>query len=258
MDEVEDRGRIVRVGRDRSLLLTVGKRREELRRVDDFARHRPVLAHYSQPLLDAYLLIAGIACFAAGIGAMLHVIAASSEAPMSLASLLVRVLLDVDDLVDVVVATMTLPGDRVNDAFNVAATEFTTLRDDFQAVLDAAGYGRRIVALPITATIGALRALEITGASPVYKRLIYKLSRDAYVSTERAQRRLGFEPRHSSRAAILRTFAWWRETSRSGALARKSGRTSREPWKQGALALAKCVFQSAARPDALRAGAGGG
>ncbi|MGP9820846.1 UbiA prenyltransferase family protein [Salinarimonas sp. NSM] len=53
-----------------SLLLTIGKRRAELQRAHDSAEHRPVLAHYSQPLLDAYLLVAGIACFAASLAVL--------------------------------------------------------------------------------------------------------------------------------------------------------------------------------------------
>ncbi|MGJ3262828.1 MAG: NAD-dependent epimerase/dehydratase family protein [Salinarimonas sp.] len=152
-------------------------------------------------------------------------------------------MLDVEDLVDATVAAMTLPDAMVNDAFNVAATEFTTLHDDFQAVLDAAGHGKRIVALPAGPTIGALRLLEILRVSPVYKRLIYKLSRDSYVGTERAQRVLGFAPRHSSRDAILKTFRWWRaQKAVAGQESAKAGRTSGQPWKQGALGFAKRVF----------------
>ncbi len=56
-----------------SLLLTVGKRRGELRRLKDSAKHRPVLAYYSEPLLDAYLLTAAIACFGAGLVAILQI-----------------------------------------------------------------------------------------------------------------------------------------------------------------------------------------
>lgn len=152
-------------------------------------------------------------------------------------------MLDVEDLVNVVEAVMTLPDATVNDVFNVAAAEFTTLRDDFQAVLDEAGHGRRVIALPAAPAIAVLRALEISGVSPVYKRLIYKLSRDAYVDTTKAEDVLGRRPNVSSREAIVRTFRWWQSqrhtnTRQSGA----TGRTSREPWKQGALRLAKGIF----------------
>ena len=151
-------------------------------------------------------------------------------------------MLDVDDLVEVVCTVMRLPDDQVNEAFNVAATEFTTLRDDFQAVLDAAGHGKRIIALPKGLTIGALRALETMGLSPVYKRLIYKLSHDSYVDTARAESVLGFKPQHSSCSAILRTFHWWQRQKSEQPLPLRNGRSSREPWKQGALRLAKAIF----------------
>lgn len=151
-------------------------------------------------------------------------------------------MLDVDDLVDVVVSTMILSDEKVNSNFNVAATEFTTLHDDFQAVLDAAGHGKRVVALPLALTIGSLRALEYLRISPVYKRLIYKLSRDAYVSTERAREQLDFNPRYSNENAILRTYQWWRHHKAVSNAAEQCGRTSGEPWNQGALRFAKSVF----------------
>ncbi|POF30578.1 UbiA prenyltransferase family protein [Roseibium marinum] len=55
-----------------SLLLTVGKRRDELRRVKTSADHRPVLRHYSEPLLDAYLLVAAVACLGTGLATMIQ------------------------------------------------------------------------------------------------------------------------------------------------------------------------------------------
>ncbi|OJF10719.1 NAD-dependent epimerase/dehydratase family protein [Couchioplanes caeruleus] len=151
-------------------------------------------------------------------------------------------MLDVDDLVEVVSTVLRLPDASVNSEFNVAATEFTTLHDDFQAVLDAAGHGKRVISLPAKPAIGALRALEMLGVSPVYKRLIYKLSRDAYVSTARAEKVLGFAPKHSNQDTIIRTFRWWQSQKSSEQAVVKAGKTSREPWKQGVLGLAKVVF----------------
>lgn len=150
-------------------------------------------------------------------------------------------MLDVDDLVEVVRTVLRLPDAVVDSEFNVGATEFTTLRDDFQAVLDAAGHGRRVLSLPTGPTIGALRTLEVLRVSPVYKRLIYKLSRDAYVSTARAEKVLGFAPTRSNQDAVLRTFRWWQQQKAEQATV-ASGRTSREPWKQGALGAVKAFF----------------
>ncbi|MGJ3262825.1 MAG: UbiA prenyltransferase family protein [Salinarimonas sp.] len=70
-----------------SLLLTVGKRRAELQRAHDCAEHRPVLAHYSASLLDAYLLVAGIACFGAAVAAMLHILDAANQPALFFVSL---------------------------------------------------------------------------------------------------------------------------------------------------------------------------
>jgi nucleoside-diphosphate-sugar epimerase len=146
-----------------------------------------------------------------------------------------------EDLVDAVCLVLAAPAAVVNDTFNLGAAEFATLREDFQAVLDAAGHGRRVVALPARPALTALRVLERSRLSPVYGRLLHKLTADSYVDIGKAQRILGFAPRYSNRDAILRTYTWWRE-NRSGSSGGTAGRTSSEPWRQGALSLAKVFF----------------
>ncbi|GLY85585.1 epimerase [Actinoallomurus iriomotensis] len=150
-------------------------------------------------------------------------------------------MLDIEDLTDAVVLALRGPGDRVSDTFNIGAERFGTLREDFQAVLDAAGHGKRVVSLPARPALMALRGLERARLSPVYGRLLHKLLADSYVSVERARERLGFRPRRSNQDAILRTFAWWRE-AREANQAGGSGATSKDAWRQGALALTKAFF----------------
>ncbi|MCW3840450.1 NAD-dependent epimerase/dehydratase family protein [Micromonospora yasonensis] len=147
----------------------------------------------------------------------------------------------VEDLVDAVLTVLAAPDDIAADTYNLGAAEFGTLREDFQAVLDAAGHGRRVVGLPAVPALAALRALERSGLSPVYGRLLHKLRADSYVSIDKARERLGFKPRFSNQDAILGTYDWWR-ANRSSAAATGAGRTSREPWRQGALSLAKIFF----------------
>ncbi|MGV9779498.1 NAD-dependent epimerase/dehydratase family protein [Streptosporangium sp. NPDC003464] len=152
-------------------------------------------------------------------------------------------MLAIDDLVEAILRVLQAPADVAGDTFNIAAAAFGTLREDFQAVLDAAGHGRRLVSLPAGPTLAALRLLGRTGLSPVYERLLYKLLADSYVSIDKARDRLGFEPRFSNQEAILRTYAWWRENRRQqGRGAPAAGRTSRDAWRQGALSLAKVFF----------------
>lgn len=146
-----------------------------------------------------------------------------------------------EDLVEVVGTVLDAPEDIANDTYNVGAAEFSTLREDFQAVLDAAGHGRRVVSLPIGPALAVLRALQWARLSPVYGRLLSKLRGDSYVSIDKARDRLGFKPRFSNREAILRTFDWWL-AQRAPKVAPKAGTTSRDPWRQGALSLAKVLF----------------
>src|SRR5205085_537346 len=78
-------------------------------------------------------------------------------------------LLDVEDLCDAISAAITAPPDLVNDVFNIGAKIFGTMRDDFQAVLDHAGHGRKVTALPAGPIIAVLKILETLKLSPVYE-----------------------------------------------------------------------------------------
>ncbi len=148
--------------------------------------------------------------------------------------------LDVEDLCQAIWLCATRPRETVNDTFNVGAREFGSPRSDFQAVLDAAGFGKRIVSLPARPAVLALRALEKLGLSPLYQWIYQTVDKESFVGIEKAERVLGFAPRHSNRDALLRNFAWYRENrDRLGAAA---GVTHRAPWKEGLLGLARHLF----------------
>ncbi|WP_227870420.1 NAD-dependent epimerase/dehydratase family protein [Streptomyces otsuchiensis] len=148
----------------------------------------------------------------------------------------------VDDLVDAVAATLVAPASVADDTFNLAAAEFGTLREDFQAVLDAAGHGKRVVSIPAAPAVLALDTLSRLRLSPVYGRLVHKLRADSYVSIDKVRDALGWTPRYSNRDAVLGTYQWWRENRATTPTPGATGRTSRDPWKQGALGLAKAFF----------------
>ncbi len=150
-------------------------------------------------------------------------------------------MLAIEDLVAAIATVLTVDEDAANDTYNIAAAEFGTLRTDFQAVLDAAGHGKRVVSLPQRPALAVLRMLERTKLSPVYGRLLHKLLADSYVSIDKAHDRLGFRPESSNVDAILRTFEWWRESTVATAPSR-NGNTSRDAWRQGALSVAKILF----------------
>ena len=148
-------------------------------------------------------------------------------------------LLDVEDLCTAIVLAGTLPAARANATFNLGAREFTTLREDFQAVLDAAGHGGRIRSIPVAPALWALRLLERAKLSPLYPWIYETVTEDSFVSIDKAVSELGWTPRYSNQAALLRNYDWY--CGHAAELA-GTGVTHRVPWKQGALALAKLAF----------------
>jgi nucleoside-diphosphate-sugar epimerase len=149
-------------------------------------------------------------------------------------------LLDVEDLCDVIFLCMTLAPDAVNDTFNVGAHQFGTLRQSFQAVLDRAGHGRRVVPLAATPAVWTLRVLEALKLSPLYRWIYESASHSSVVSTQRLRLRTGFVPRYSNTDALLRNYEWY--VAHRTELGARSGVTHRLPWRRGFLRLAKWFF----------------
>ena len=148
--------------------------------------------------------------------------------------------LDVEDLCRAIELAATLPEEKVDDVFNIGAREFGTTRSDFQAVLDHAGHGKRIVPIPEKPAILALRILEFFRLSPLYKWIYETAGKESYVSIEKAARQWGFEPRYSNRDALLRNFEWY--LAQGDRWQGAAGVTHRVPWRQGALGLLKRLF----------------
>jgi nucleoside-diphosphate-sugar epimerase len=149
-------------------------------------------------------------------------------------------LLDVEDLCNAVYLCATLDRDRVNDVFNIGAKEFETMKEDYQAVLDAAGFGRRIVPFPAAPMIWTLRLLEMLKLSPLYKWVYETASKDSFVSIEKAERVLGYRPKYSNKDALVRNYRWYLDNLAK--FERSSGVSHRVPWKQGILKVAKWFF----------------
>ena len=149
-------------------------------------------------------------------------------------------LLDVEDLCQACLLCARAPAELANDTFNVGARVFGTMREDFQAVLDRAGHGKRIIAFPRWPAIQALRLLEALHLSPLYRWVYETAGTDSFVSCERIERRLGFAARFSNRDALLRNYQWYldhRDEVRAS-----EGVSHRVQWRQGLLRLIKLLF----------------
>jgi nucleoside-diphosphate-sugar epimerase len=148
--------------------------------------------------------------------------------------------LDVEDLCQAIYLCATGEDAVVNDTFNVGAKEFTTMREDYQAVLDVAGFGKKIVPLPAAPVIWTLRFLELLKLSPLYKWVYETAVTDSFVSIDKAQNKLGYAPQFSNKQALIRNYHWY--VANLSAFANASGVSHRVPWKQGILGIAKIFF----------------
>lgn len=149
-------------------------------------------------------------------------------------------LLDVEDLCEAINLCINLPEDAVNDTFNIGAKLFDTIKNDFQAVLDYAGFGKKVISLPEKQIILVLKIFEWLKISPLYKWVYETASKDSYVSIDKARKILGFNPKYSNQEALIRNFQWYLNNINS--FKDQTGINHRVPWKQGILKLAKVFF----------------
>jgi nucleoside-diphosphate-sugar epimerase len=149
-------------------------------------------------------------------------------------------LCDVEDVCQGIYLSATGPADKVDDVFNIGAREFTTMKEDYQAVLDEAGFGKKISGFPAGPVIWTLRVLEAMKLSPLYKWVYETASEDSFVSIEKAERVLGFDPKYSNKDALVRNYRWYLEHLPE--FENASGVSHRVPWKQGILKVAKVFF----------------
>jgi len=149
-------------------------------------------------------------------------------------------LLDVEDLCESIYLTLTLDKDKVNDTFNIGAKEFTTMKEDYQVVLDKAGYGKKIITFPDGPIIIILRLLEKMKLSPIYKWIYETASKDSFVAVEKAEKILQFIPKYSNKDALLRNYLWYLDHYNPDL--KITGVSHRVPWKQGILKLLKVFF----------------
>ena len=149
-------------------------------------------------------------------------------------------LLDVEDLCNAIYLTLTGPMEKANDTFNVGAEEFTTMKEDYQAVLDRAGFGKKIIGTPARPIIWTLRILEAMKLSPLYKWVYETACEDSFVSTNKITDALGWKPKFSNKDALVRNYDWY--VANLASFENQSGVSHRVPWKQGILGLLKVFF----------------
>jgi len=150
-------------------------------------------------------------------------------------------LLHVEDLCESIVTAAEHRDEKaVNTEFNIGAKIYSTMREDYQAVLDKAGFGRKIRESPASLVIFALEVLEFFKLSPLYPWVYKTATKDSFVSIDKAEQILGFTPKFSNKDALLRNYQWYLDNRDK--FSHGGGVSHREPWGQGILGLARHFF----------------
>ncbi len=149
-------------------------------------------------------------------------------------------LLAVIDLCQAVWAVMNGEDNKVNDVFNIGAKEFKTMKDDYQSVLDYAGFGKKIICFPAKPVIFTLKVLEALHLSPFYAWIYETAAKDSFVSIKKAEKILKFNPRYSNQDALLENYKWYLKNLDQ--FQNTTGISHRVPWSQGIFKIVKNFF----------------
>lgn len=146
-------------------------------------------------------------------------------------------LLDVDDLIDAIILIMEKDERLVNDTFNVGAKKFETVEKDVGALCQFAKSGSKVMSTPAWLVKAVLKLFETLKLSPLYKWIYGTADKDSFVSIEKIEKKLGWQPKYSNAQSLIRTYQWYLEHKEE--LKNKTGITHRLAWKQGILKLFK-------------------
>ncbi|MBN2343544.1 MAG: NAD(P)-dependent oxidoreductase [Deltaproteobacteria bacterium] len=152
-------------------------------------------------------------------------------------------LLHVEDLCNAIILSAEHNNtEAINTEFNIGAKVFSTMREDYQVVLDKAGHGKQIKESPAHLVIFALEVLEFFRLSPLYPWVYKTATKDSFVSVEKAETQLGFTPKYSNKDALLTNYQWYLDNRHKFSGKSSDGVSHRVPWGQGILGLVRFFF----------------
>ena len=137
------------------------------------------------------------------------------------------------DLADACLRAAGTPGAAT---FNIGAAEFGTMRETLEALASHAGTGSRVVSLPKTPAVAAMRLTAALRLSPLapYHWLMYGES--MYFDVAPARAALGWAARYSNREMMIEAYDWY-VAHRDEILAARSRSPHRSALNQGILRL---------------------
>ena len=145
-------------------------------------------------------------------------------------------LLEVEDLVDAIYLALILPAGKANDTYNIGAKEFGMVIEDVGAMCEFSKTGSRVMPVPSWIAKPVLNISWKLRLSPLYHWVYGTADTDSFVSIEKAEKYLEWNPQYSNRDALIRSYSWYLENFM---FLEGSGVTHRVAWKQGILSLVK-------------------
>lgn len=112
----------------------------------------------------------------------------------------------VDDIIEAVILASEKSGPSI---YNIGANEYGTMREILQHLIDYSGGGSKIVELPFSLTINAMKITNILRLSPLgdYHSLMY--GRELYFDLTKAQNELGWRAKFSNNDMITESYDWY-------------------------------------------------
>jgi nucleoside-diphosphate-sugar epimerase len=142
-------------------------------------------------------------------------------------------LLAVADVVEASYLALTKPVH--GEIFNIGAKEFQTWRKDLEAIIKEEKSSSRVTGLPVKPSQIMLRLLEALGLSPLSAWHYMTMPVPSYVSTEKAERMLGWKATQSNKELLRSSYIWYKQNRRK--LRGRKGDTHRVGWDFKILSL---------------------
>ncbi|RLG21407.1 NAD(P)-dependent oxidoreductase [Candidatus Micrarchaeota archaeon] len=118
-------------------------------------------------------------------------------------------ILHVSDLVSAVFSLIKSNRSRFEDTYNLSPRDAPTSREIMQALLDHAGFGKKVISVAPLIGLPVMNIIERTGLYDIHKWSYMSLYKGHYVSSEKIGKALAWKASKDSIEALLDGYDWY-------------------------------------------------